>query len=178
MMDEKTRTAIALKRFSLISPIINGQVANIGEYSKEATKSPIDMPRYGLKSYAPKTIGAWYSDYIRGGVDALKPAPRSDRGESRVLKPEMAEGILFKLKEYPKAPATVIYDMLVDENVFLKKDVSIATVRRYIRENRAAAENDAPKVQMLRFSTELVNDLWMTDIMYGPYVGGKKKQAT
>jgi len=31
---------------------------------------------------------------------------------------------------------------------------------------------------MLRFSKEQVNQLWMTDIMYGPYVGTKKKQAT
>jgi len=178
MMDEKTRTAIALKRFSLISPIINGQVASIGEYSKEVTKFPIDMPRYGLKSYAPRTIGTWYSEYIKGGIDALKPAPRSDRGESRVLKPEMAEGILCKLKEHPKAPATVIYDMLIDEKVFLKKDVSVATVRRFIRENRAAAAGEASKPQMLRFSKGNVNDLWMTDVMYGAYVGGKKKKAT
>jgi len=44
MMDEKTRVAIALKRFSLISPIINGQVSGIGEYCKEVTKEPIEMP--------------------------------------------------------------------------------------------------------------------------------------
>ena len=51
MLDEKTRTAIALKRFSLISPIINGQVVSITEYSEEATKSPIEMPYYGFKNY-------------------------------------------------------------------------------------------------------------------------------
>jgi transposase InsO family protein len=68
--------------------------------------------------------------------------------------------------------------MLIEEGLFLKKDASIATVRRFIRENRAAAREDAPKAQMLRFSKERVNQLWMTDIMYGPYVGAKKKQAT
>jgi len=178
MIDEKTRMAIALKRFSLISPVINGQASGITEYSREITKEPIEMPYYGFKSYAPKTIGTWYSDYINGGIDALKPAPRSDRGISRVLKPEMAEGILQKLKEYPKAPATIIYDMLTGEKVFLKKDVSIATVRRFIRENRTAVSEGVPKTQMLRFSKEQVNQLWMTDIMYGPYVGTKKKKAT
>ncbi|MDR0302819.1 MAG: hypothetical protein LBI04_10990 [Treponema sp.] len=169
MIDEKTRVAIALKKFSLISPIINGQVTSISEYSKEATKESIDMPHYGLKNYAPKTIGAWYSDYIKGGLDALKPAPRSDRGASRVLDPEMSDGILIKLREYPKAPATVIYDKLLEERVFLKKDVSIATVRRFIKANRTAADEDTPKAQMLRFAKEYVNQLWETDIMYGPY---------
>jgi hypothetical protein len=177
MLDEKTRVAIALKRFSLISPIINGQVASIAEYGAEATKEPVEMPRYGFKRYAPKTVYAWYSDYIKGGIDALKPSPRSDRGTSRVLDADMAGSILKKLKEHPKAPATVIYDMLIEEGVFLKKGASIATVRRFIKENRAAACEGAQKKQMLRFSMEHVNDLWMTDIMYGPYVGAKKKKA-
>lgn len=178
MLDEKTRTAIALKKFSLISPIINGQVVSITEYSEEATKSPIEMPHYGFKSYSPKTVSNWYSDYIKGGIDALKPAPRSDRGLSRVLTPEMSESILRKLKEYPKAPSTIIYDMLIEERAFLKKDASIATVRRFIRENRAVVTEGTPKAQMLRFSMEYINQLWMTDIMYGPYVGTKKKKAT
>jgi len=178
MIDEKTRAAIALKRFSLISPVINGQVSSITEYCKEVTKGPIEMPRYGSKSYAPKTIGTWYSDYIKGGIDALKPAPRSDRGVSRVLSPEMSENILIKLKEYPKAPATVIYDMLVEEKSLFKKNVSLATVRRFISANRAAISDNGAKAQMLRFSKEEVNGLWMTDVMYGPYVGAKKKQTT
>lgn len=178
MLDEKTRTAIALKKFSLISPIINGQVVSITEYSEETTKSPIEMPHYGFKSYSPKTISNWYSEYIKGGIDALKPAPRSDRGLSRVLTPEMSESILKKLREYPKAPATIIYDMLIEERAFLKKDASIATVRRFIKENRAVVTDIGPKTQMLRFSMEHVNQLWMTDIMYGPYVGTRKKKAT
>jgi transposase InsO family protein len=178
MIDEKTRAAIALKRFSLISPIINGQAPHIGAYSREATKEPIEMPHYGSKRYAPKTISAWYSEYIKGGIDALKPSPRSDRGTSRVLTPDMSECILQKMGAYPKAPSTILYDMLLDEGVFLKKDVSIATVRRFIRANKSVLGDEAPKAQMLRFSKEQVNQLWMTDIMYGPYVGTHKKQAT
>ena len=178
MTDEKTKVAIALKKFSLISPIINGQVSNVIEYCKEVTRDPIEMPHYGFKNYSPKTIGTWYSEYRKGGIDALKPALRSDRGISRVLMPEMAEGILRKLKEHPKAPATIIYDQLLDEGLFLKKDVSIATVRRFIKENKAAMRGDTPKTQMLRFSKEHVNQLWMTDLMYGPYIGKTKKQAT
>ena len=163
MLDEKTRVAIALKRFSLISPIINGQVTNIGEYCREATKAPVDMPHYGPKSYAPRTIGTWYSEYLKGGIDALKPSARSDKGMSRVLNPDMSESILKKLREYPKAPASVIYDMLIEENAFLKKDASIATVRRFIRENEIVFDEDSSKTQMLRFSKEQVNQLWQTD---------------
>ena len=178
MIDEKTKMAIALKRFSLISPIINGQVTNITEYINEATKHPIEMPHYGTRRYAPRTLSAWYSDYIQGGVEALKPSSRSDRGEWRTLLPEMCESILEKLREFPKAPATVIYDMLIDEGAFTKKDASLATVRRFIKVNRTDADEYEAKTQMLRFTKEFVNQLWETDVMYGPYVGTKKKKIT
>jgi hypothetical protein len=129
MLDEKTKMAIALKRFSLISPIVNGQVKSIGSYCAEATAQPIDMPHYGLKSYSPNTVNSWYSDYVRFGLDGLKPQPRSDRGKTRALTEGMAERVLAKAAEYPKTPTTVIYDMLVEERAFLKSEVSLAIVR-------------------------------------------------
>jgi transposase InsO family protein len=136
------------------------------------------MPHYGLKNYAPNTIKNWYSTYIQGGIDALKPLPRSDAGTPRVISAEMSEAILAKLTEYPKAPATKIYDLLIDERAFLKKDASLPTVRRFINANRNICESCSDSVQMLRFTRGRVNELWQTDIMYGPYVGEKNKSAT
>jgi len=44
MLDEQQRCAIALKRFSLISPIVNGQVKSSGEYTALACKNPLTCP--------------------------------------------------------------------------------------------------------------------------------------
>ena len=46
-MDEKNRNTIALKKFSIIGPVLNGQVPNNTEYFKQVASSPIDMPYYG-----------------------------------------------------------------------------------------------------------------------------------
>ena len=180
MLEEKVRMAIALKRFSLISPILNGQIKRIGDYCAEVTSKPIDMPHYGLKNYSPNTISAWYSDYVRYGLDGLKPQSRSDRGKSRAVTGEMAEKVLAKLSEYPKAPVTVLYDMLVEDRVFLKSEVSLATVRRFISANAFNLNLETePAKELFRFAKENVNELWQTDVMYGPYIKvGKKKQAT
>jgi transposase InsO family protein len=177
MMDEKTKMAVALKRFSLISPILNGQVERIGEYTREVTASEIEMPHYGMRQYSPKTIEAWYADYIKGGIDALKPKLRSDIGAARVLTPEMADSILRKMSEHPKAPATVVYGLLIEEGAFLTSDVSLPTVRRFIRNNRGSAETGEGQKELLRFAMEHANDMWQADLMYGPYVklpNGKK----
>jgi transposase InsO family protein len=178
MLDEKTRMAVALKRFSLISPIINGQTDGITEYCVRITREPIEMPHYGLKDYAPNTIKNWYSVYMKDGIDGLKPLPRSDTGIPRVITEEMSEAIKAKINEFPKAPASKIYDLLTEERAFLKKDASLATVRRFINANKIICEGKDEPVQMLRFAKERVNELWQTDIMYGPYVGGKKKSPT
>ncbi|MDR0853254.1 MAG: DDE-type integrase/transposase/recombinase [Clostridiales Family XIII bacterium] len=178
MLDEKTRMAVALKRFSLISPIINGQTDGITEYCVRITREPIEMPHYGLKNYAPNTIKNWYSVYMQSGIDGLKPLPRSDRGTPRVISPEMSSAILAKIDEFPKAPATVIYDLLIEEQAFFKKDASLPTVRRFINANRKVCVGYDDSVQMLRFVKERVNELWQTDIMHGPYVGEKRKQVT
>ena len=117
---------------------------------------------------------------MRLGLEGLKPKPRSDSGQTRVLTGEMAEKILAKVKAYPKTPATVIYEMLLKEQVFLKSKVSLATVRRFIRANASILAADAePEKQMLRFAQENINDLWQTDVLHGPYVKDEnKKKAT
>jgi transposase InsO family protein len=180
MVDDKTKMAIALKRFSVISPILNGQVKSITAYCAEVTEQPIEMPHYGLRTYSPNTISNWYSDYARMGIDGLKPQSRSDIGKTRVLTPEMSDKVLEKITQYPKAPATLIYDMLIEERAFLKSEVSLATVRRFIRANEPAIDTEPGNAkQMLRFAREHVNEVWQTDCLYGPFVmSAKGKQHT
>jgi transposase InsO family protein len=74
----------------------------------------------------------------------------------------------------------VLYDMLLKEGAFLKKDASLPTVRRFIARNNDHVQNDETPKEMLRFAMEHANDLWQTDLMYGPYVTGPdgKKQKT
>ncbi|MGI6711517.1 MAG: DDE-type integrase/transposase/recombinase [Bacillota bacterium] len=180
MLDEATRNAIALKKFSIISPLLNGQVEHQGEYCAQVASSVIDMPHYGLKNYSPKTISSWYTDYLRLGIDALKPKPRTDKGGTRKVTPEISDALAEKCRKYPKAPATVIYDMMVKEGFFLPADLSLSTLTRYLNRTRASFQetSEIPK-DMKRFAHGKINQLWQTDVMYGPYIkkNGKKVQT-
>lgn len=181
MFDENTRNAIALKRFSLISPILNGQVRNNTAYYCEITQKPIEMPYYGFRKYAPKTIETWYCEYMRGGLDALKPKPRGDKGSSRVIDEQLGEMVLEKKRMYPKAPVTVIYEMLIKEGVIDAASISLTTVYRYLKKTRVknAVLPGEEEKDMKRFSHQYINELWQTDVMYGPYIkDGNKKYKT
>ena len=177
MLDDDTRNAIALKRFSLISPILNGQVNNRREYYVQISSNPIEMPYYGIRKYAPKTIESWYCDYMRGGLDALKPGYRGDKGSSRKINAELAEKILEVKKAYPKAPNTIIYDKLIEDGILKEGQISLTTLYRFLNSsNYKDIHESEEKKEIKRFAHQYINELWYGDLMYGPYIQDDRKK--
>ncbi len=180
MLDDDARNAIALKRFSLISPILNGQVNNRREYYAQISSNPIEMPHYGIRKYSPKTIETWYCDYMRGGLDALKPGYRGDKGSYRKIDAELAEKILEVKKAYPKAPNTIIYDKLIENGILKEGQISLATLYRFLNSSTNMNVHETEdKKEIKRFAHQYINELWYGDLMYGPYIQeGRMKRPT
>jgi transposase InsO family protein len=182
MLTPQLKEEIALKKFSLISPVINGQVENQKQYFQELCSKPIEMPHYGIKRYSPKTLANWLGEYRRHGFDALKPGNRSDRGQSRKITAMMAEKIVAKIEQFPRLKASVLYDELVEDGVFSPATVSISTFYRYLSANpkiKAMTGYKQDAKERKRFAYENVNVLWQADLMYGPYLkDGRKKKRT
>ena len=179
-MDDKTRNAVALKKFSIIGPVLNGQVKNNTEYFKQVASSPIEMPYYGARNYSYKTLESWLCDYNKRGLEGLIRGCRSDKGKSRKISVEIGEEILNRRKSNPKIPISVLYEHMVSEGIIDPGNISRPTVYRYIEDLSLAGElKDDEKTESLRFSHERVGDLWQGDVMYGPYITiGKKKVQT
>ncbi|MGI6436241.1 MAG: helix-turn-helix domain-containing protein [Syntrophomonadaceae bacterium] len=181
MLDNEKREQIALKRFSLISPVLNGQVTNQKEYFIEVTGKAINMPHYGMRMYSPKTIAGWLNGYRRGGIDALKPGCRSDRGKSRKINDELVEIIREKRLQEPRINSSMLYDSLVKDGMILPQDISIATFYRFLAANPdlTAVKEPGEEKEMKRFAHQYINELWQSDALYGVYlkVGKSKKQT-
>lgn len=99
------RQEIALFRYGLIAPLVNGQV-DPKTYLKEVAERIHQVPHHGEKRIAAKTILDWCTQYKKGGFEALKPKRRSDRGHSRRLSPEEEDHILALRKKHPHMPVT------------------------------------------------------------------------
>jgi putative transposase len=178
MFDELTRQAIAHKRFSLISPVINKQVDNNIEYFRKIASKAIEMPYYGVKKYSPKTIESWYCTYMKGDIEALKPSIRGDKGRSRRISEELGKEIKKQYNELPKAPIKIIYEKLVKDNVINPEKISYSTVCRFIK-NKNFSKNTDESREVKRFSQEFVNEQWQSDLLYGPYIkNGRKNMPT
>lgn len=184
MLSAQDREEIALKKFALIAPVLNGQVPNQKEYFKDLASKPIVMPHYGIKRYSPKSFSWWLYLYRCHGLEGLKPGYRSDRGKSRRITDEMALQIAAKRAEKPRLNGIMLYDELVKEGIFTPNKVSLSTFYRYLAQHPdlaapPAAEVGAEAKEIKRFAHQWVNELWQGDIMYGPYlkVGRGKRQT-
>jgi hypothetical protein len=171
-MNEKQRKAVGLKRFSIISPVLNGQVPNNTEYFRKVAAEPIDMPGLGMRRYSVKTLQGWLSGYMRSGIDALINSNRSDKGKSRKINDALAEKIIAARMENPNVPITVLYEQLLSDGAFAPGEISRPTVYRFIEDMslRGEIQEATEEKETRRFSHEHAGDLAQIDILYGPRI--------
>jgi transposase InsO family protein len=176
-MNEKEREQVALFRFGLIAPLYNGQVDS-KIYLNELEDKVHQIPYYGEKKIAAKTIQEWLLNYRRGGFDALKPKSRTDRGNSRRLSPDEQDHILEQRKKSPYMPVSVFYEQLIEKGEIQKNKISYSTINRLLKKHNMAGKIIHATPERKRFSHDKVNVLWQADLSHGPYVpinGHRKK---
>lgn len=123
------------------------------------------------RSYAVPTLERWYYRYRKGGLDALRPGRRSDRGRGRDLDPVVRTLLLEIRREHPRAGVPLILRTLVADGRIERGTVSESTVRRLYVEHGldkvAARDGSSPKTR-LRWQAERPGLLWHADVCYGP----------
>ena len=132
-MTNEDREQIALFRYGLIAPLLNGQVVSGNNYLAEVCGKVHDVPYYGRKEFTPKTIQEWLRTYRSQGFLWLKPKSRSDRGVSRVLSPELKELVLTLRQKHRLSSVMLFYEMLVSEGVILPDKVSYILLYRLLK---------------------------------------------
>ena len=123
-------------RFALIAPVIQGLFPDASRtaYYKRVTEKPLTLPDGTQREISYKTLEKWVSEYQRGGIDALMPSERSDKGTTRVLPATAIEEIYRLKQEFPRLNATQIHKHLIQEG-FIPAVVSVCAVQRFIRQN-------------------------------------------
>ncbi|MEC1722552.1 helix-turn-helix domain-containing protein [Schinkia azotoformans] len=177
-MTEKEREQVALFRYGLIAPLLNGQV-DPKEYSLELEDKIHSVPYYGERKVAVKTVKEWLLNYRRNGFEALKPKKRADRGNSRRLSPEDQDQILDIRKKSLHMPVSVFYEQLIEHGEINKIEISYSTINRLLKKHNLVGKNNVATPERKRFAHDKVNVLWQADLSHGPYVpiDGKRKKT-
>lgn len=180
-MNEQYRSSIALFRYGIISPLVTaGDVtpAERSEFFRDAAAKKYTTPDGESVKISKDTLYRYYRAYSKDGFEGLKPKGRSDVGKFRKLDDDIVTQIEYLHKEYPRLPATMIYQKLVDNGTVAKGTVSLSTITRYVAAIKAK-EGYVTK-EYRRYELEHINEVWYGDSSAAVYLKGndKKKQKT
>ena len=156
--------AMAQFRLALIAPVIHGLYpdASRNAYYQRVTEKPLTLPDGSAFQYSPKTLSKWVSLYQNGGIDALMPQERSDKGATRVL-PATAIEEIYRLKEaFPRLNSTQIHKHLV-ETAFIPATVSVCAVQRFVKNHDLKSARNPNMRDRKAFEEDSFGKMWQAD---------------
>lgn len=166
-MTNEEREQIALFRYGIISPMISGMIEykSVKDGLEKVGSREYEHPNGKRVRYSPTSIERWYYTYKKKGFEGLKPQKRKDEGGIRKLDKEIIEVIEHYVKEYPRLPATSIYEALMRNHYIVSGEISYSCINRYVKKIKKE-ERVITKQELKRYEAENVNDIWSCDTTY------------
>jgi putative transposase len=176
-MDHNEQEQVALHRWAVIAEAANGKLTarERGALVRQIAARAHAHPDGSRRTYSRVTIDRWLRAWRAGGLDALKPAGRSDTGGVRAHPELFAEAAALRL-ELPGRSAAQIASILYHRHGI---KVSERTVRGQLR--RAGLHREAlaaePKTYG-RYEAGAPNERWITDVLVGPWVPYPRREGS
>jgi putative transposase len=167
---------VAVFRHGIVSALAlrhglaHGELADALRRISGESYRPPDSPR--TRRFSVSTLERWLYLYKKGGLEALRPSPRSDRGRGRDLGPELRELLLDIRREFPTASVPLIRTTLSADGRLDPEKVSAATIRRLFWQEGltrlATRKQENGSKTRLRWQTLRPDALWHGDVCHGP----------
>lgn len=184
--DAERRKQVALFRYGLIADLVQLPANHRGLYKLLAAKAEreYEIPGTLRRHVAAETMRGWLRDYRRGGFDALMPRVRSDLGAARAIPPRVVD-LLCELKDAdPDLSIPLVIKKAREEHSAVVTDeleLPLSTVHRLLarRGLTKKRKDDGTSKDRRRFEYDEANELWMSDVMYGPKlrIAGRFRQT-
>lgn len=178
------REVIALFRYHLLADLLFRPLSR-GELKAELQRistTPVRAPDAdATRTVSVATLERWLRAWRQGGLAALKPAERADRGRARALNADAKALVLDIRRAYPTASAEVILRSLVEEGRLAPKLLTATTLRRLFAEHDlhrvARGRVGGERRQRLPWQMPDANMLWHGDVCHGIALGTGRKTA-
>jgi transposase InsO family protein len=186
MSEEDKNLKIATFRFGVIADFVNGSRLDPGDREKllvSKVTTSYQIPFSKKMRIARSTIEKWVADYKRSGrsLEALKPKTRKDKGQTKAIPSHIKLAIKELKKENPKLTLPTIVTALKHKKLIgPDEEISLSSLYRYWNKEELFSLNETAKDKR-SFEAEHPNQIWQSDVMYGPYVrtetGGRARQG-
>lgn len=178
MRDHKKSEELAVQRFQLISPLLAegldaGKVKELREQIAKAN---------GLSE---RTIRRYLAQFREDGFGGLKPQGRKASRKPEAIPPHLLEQAILLRKEVPSRSVAQIIQILEWEGLAEPGQIKRSTLQEKLTEKGYSTRHmklySQTGVAARRFQKRHRNQLWQSDIKYGPYLpigpNGIKKQV-
>ncbi len=174
-MDDERRQAIALWKLGVLGPLISARLehGDVSAYVRDAATRLHRMPDGREVRLSEHAIEAWLYAYRHGGLAALMPKGRDDRGKSRAVPKDVAALLIRAKAEKPRRSVNRLIKLMVRAKVVRPGQLSRSSVHRILQAAGVSWRPARGVVQERRsFITEFAGDLCVGDSMHGPLAVG------
>jgi transposase InsO family protein len=172
----------ALFRLTVIGSLISRDSLAYGELkavTQELAQLSYDIPHSKHTHLSEKTIESWYYLWKKGGVDALTPKKRLDRGRSKIPQ-SLQESIVQAKKENPQRSLNTLLELMKMQDLQGAETLTRSSIYRLLLSHQLSrpSETIQPK-ELRRFEADYPSDIIYGDVMHGPKVviNGKIKKS-
>jgi putative transposase len=129
---------------------------------------------WGGQTYSAATLESWYYRLRHHGFAALCRQPRQDKGTRKALNPEAVAALLAWRQKYPQLTIKLLVRQLLERGTLQAGTFSLPSVYRLLASHHLDARSlkhhplPAPSGPTKAFECARPNELWMTDMMFGP----------
>jgi putative transposase len=172
----------ALFRLTVLGSLATCERLERGELKQEIDRISAQRhkrPDGKVVRLSPKTIQNWYYTWRQGGIEALIPKPRRDKGRYQ-LPSEIQQAILAAKQDRPKRSIRSIRTLLERQGRVAKGRVSRSSIHRLLQAHGLSRmASGAQPVERRSFVATHAGELWQGDVMHGPSVrvGGRMRKV-
>jgi transposase InsO family protein len=182
-MNHEQRRKVALFRYAVLGPLVSARLCHGDRQAlfRLAASRIHEHPNGRKMKLSARTVEDWYYAYLARGLKGLYPKVRKDAARNKAVADDIAALLVFAKTQRPGRTIRQLIRILERAKKVEPDTLSPATVHRLLR--RAGVPTHRPKEhgdkQRRAFLPEHASDLWMGDVMHGPYVrhGDKRKKA-
>lgn len=167
----------ALFRLMVLGPLASRGELKRGEASniiRELASKSYDIPGSKRTYLSAETIKRWYHAWKRGGIDALQPKERLDKGKTQL--PLLVQERLVQLKkDNPSRSINLLITMMESSGFISKGSVSRASVHRFLKQLKLS-KRILPSINTIEhrsFVAAHAGELWQGDVLHGPSIQTK-----
>jgi putative transposase len=164
--------SIAVFRHHLIADALEAEGEGVAAELRAVAATPHWDPNQREVRVSMATLWRWLAAYRQGGILALQPKPRKDRGALRAFSKAILDHAVQLRQEGPKRSTRTIIKIMVAQKVVRSGQISRATLDRHFDRLDMSRKRQGTLAQKTfrRIRTDAPMELVITDFHHGPYV--------